>query len=174
MGDVSSSPSPLAGEGWARSEAVGGRGVGDVYRPKESTPSEEVMLDRAKRMRSKPTEAEAKLWSILRAKRLAGYKFREQVRIDDRYIVDFICFSERLIVEADGSQHAENTYDEKRDAYLEAQGFRILRFWNNDILNNIEGVATAILAALEYPSPTASRQQAAKTSYPLPQGERNR
>jgi very-short-patch-repair endonuclease len=114
----------------------------------------------AKRMRRAPTDAERKLWSILRAKRLAGWKFKRQEQID-LYIVDFVCFGSRLIVEADGSQHAESTADAQRDAYLSSQGFQVLRFWNNEILTNPDGVATAILAALETPLPD-----------PLPQGER--
>ena len=88
------------------------------------------------------------MWRVLRAKRLEGWKFRRQVKID-HYIVDFICFERCLIVEADGSQHAENAYDQARDAYLDVQGFRVLRFWNNDVLANPEGTLTAILAALE-------------------------
>jgi very-short-patch-repair endonuclease len=107
-------------------------------------------------MRHEPTDAERKLWSILRAKRLAGWKFKRQQPID-RYIVDFVCFEARLIVEADGGQHAENNNDAVRDAFLAEQGFRVLRYWNNDILTNLEGVATAILAALEAPlSPNPS------------------
>lgn len=135
------SPSPLAGEGL-------GRGV-------------TTLQARARAMRSNPTDAERALWQIVRAKRLAAFKFKRQVPIE-RYIVDFVCLRERLIVEADGSQHAESAYDTARDAWLKAQGFRILRFWNNDILNNPEGVATAVLAALNNPSPPT----------PLPQGER--
>ena len=106
-------------------------------------------------MRSDPTDAERRLWTILRAKRLAGYKFKRQVPID-HYIADFVCLRHSLIVEADGGQHGEDV-DRRRDAYLKAQGFRILRFWNNDILTNEQGVAEAILNAL---SPT-----------PLPPGE---
>jgi very-short-patch-repair endonuclease len=102
-------------------------------------------------MRTAPTDAERRLWQILRAKRLDGYKWKRQLPID-RFIVDFACLRHRLIVEADGSQHGEEV-DGRRDAYLRAQGFRILRFWNNDILTNEEGVAGAILAALEDPSP---------------------
>ena len=113
------------------------------------------LLPLAKRMRREPTDAERKLWSILRAKRLAGWKFKRQEQID-RYIVDFVCFGARLIVEADGSQHAESAADAQRDAYLFAQGFNVLRFWNNDILTNPDGVATAILAALETPLPNPS------------------
>jgi very-short-patch-repair endonuclease len=102
---------------------------------------------------------------------LAGWKFKRQVPIG-RYIVDFVCFAEKLIIEADGSQHVESEGDERRTRWLEIEGFRVLRFWNNDILTNPEGTATAILAALQSPSPTSARQQAAKPSYPLPQGER--
>ncbi|HTN15738.1 MAG TPA: DUF559 domain-containing protein [Sphingomonadaceae bacterium] len=109
-------------------------------------------------MRREPTDAERKLWLLLRAKRLQGWKFRRQQQIG-RYIADFICFEARLIVEADGSQHVESTADRVRDDYLAGQGFRLLRLWNNDILTNPEGVATAILAALEppLPNPTPAR-----------------
>jgi very-short-patch-repair endonuclease len=99
-------------------------------------------------MRSEPTEAERALWHLLRGKRFSGHKFKRQVPID-RYIVDFVCFAHRLIIEADGSQHAENDYDAERDAYLVEQRFRVIRFWNNDILLNIEGVSEAIWAALQ-------------------------
>lgn len=99
-------------------------------------------------MRKAPTEAERALWHILRAKRLSGWKWKRQQKLGG-YIPDFVCFGARLIVEADGSQHADSDYDAVRDAWLKSQGFRLLRFWNNDILNNPEGVATAILAALE-------------------------
>jgi very-short-patch-repair endonuclease len=103
-------------------------------------------------MRSEPTPAEHRLWQILRAKRLAGYKFKRQLPIDC-YIVDFVCLARRLIVEADGGQHNDNASDLKRDAHLTAQGFRVLRFWNNDIFENQEGVLTSILYALQAPLP---------------------
>lgn len=92
---------------------------------------------------------------MVRGKRLGGHKFKRQEQIGD-YIVDFVCFGARLIVEADGSQHADNAADDKRTDWLETEGFRILRFWNTDILTNSEGVAMAILAALEPPSPNPS------------------
>ncbi|WP_298018891.1 DUF559 domain-containing protein [uncultured Parasphingopyxis sp.] len=160
MYDREASPSPLAGEGGARArQRVGGRG--------------DELRERAKQMRCNPTDAERRVWSLLRAKRLAEFKFKRQVVID-RYIVDFVNFRHRVIIEADGSQHAESTYDTERDAYLRVQGFAVLRFWNNEILNNPNGVAEAILAALvRVPSPTATRQQAAKSPFPLPQGERS-
>ncbi len=107
-------------------------------------------------MRSAPTDAEHRLWQILRAKRLSDYKFKRQVPIDS-YIVDFVCLRERLIVEADGGQHGAEA-DGVRDRYLRAQGFRILRFWNNDILGNEDGVTVSILAALSpLPNPSPAR-----------------
>ncbi len=156
-------PSPPAGEGGARAGGVGGRG-GGAYTPDHQLHArQKLMTERTKSMRREPTEAEKCLWSILRSKRLAGSKWRNQVNFEDRYIADFVCFQYRLIVEADGGQHSENRYDEQRDRWFAEQGFRILRFWNNDILSNLEGVATMILDALETnPSPQT----------PLPQGER--
>jgi very-short-patch-repair endonuclease len=129
-----------------------GRGVGGDSRQKTLADLQQrrtLQLARAKHMRSNPTEAEARLWSILRAKRLGELKWRHQVVFDDRYIADFVCFEHRLIIEADGCQHSENPQDALRDAWLAQQGFRILRFWNNDILADGESVATAILAAIE-------------------------
>ena len=140
---LSTNSSPLAGEEGARPAGGGRRG------------GKHDLSALAKRMRSTPTDAERKLWSLLRAKRLANWKFRRQEQIGD-YVVDFVCFKARLIVEADGSQHAENAADAARDAYLSAQGFRVLRFWNNDILTRSDGVATALLAALETPLPNPS------------------
>jgi very-short-patch-repair endonuclease len=106
-------------------------------------------------MRSEPTNAEHRLWQMLRAKRLEGYKFKRQVPVDG-YIVDFACLQHRLVVEADGGQHSENKGDELRDARLMAEGFRILRFWNNDIFNNEQGVLATILTALQTPLPNPS------------------
>ena len=137
------SSSPLAGEEGARRAAVGRRG------------GQRDLLPLAKRMRREPTEAERRLWAILRGRRMGGAKFKRQEQIGD-YIVDFVCFSEKLIVEADGSQHIESRADEVRDAYLKANGFRVLRFWNNDILANSDAVAEAILAALQPPLPNPS------------------
>jgi very-short-patch-repair endonuclease len=108
-------------------------------------------------MRSEPTPAEHRLWQILRAKRLAGYKFKRQLPIDG-YIVDFACPARRLIVEADGGQHNESAADARRDASLRAQGFRVLRFWNDDIFQNEEGVLTSIVDALQAPLPARPRR----------------
>ncbi len=135
--------SPLAGEEGARRAAVGRRG------------GTHDLLPLAKRMRREPTEAEAKLWSMLRGQRLCGLKFKRQEQLGD-YIVDFVCFSERLIVEADGGQHAENAGDAVRDAWLKAQGFRVLRFWNHDVLGNPDGVARVIAESAQAPLPNPS------------------
>ena len=110
-------------------------------------------------MRANPTDAEKRIWSLLRAKRMVGHKFRRQVVIDS-YIVDFVCFHHRLIIEVDGGQHSENDYDERRDAYLRRQGFRVSRFWNNDVLGNTEGVGAAILEALASPLPPNAARRA--------------
>ncbi len=98
-------------------------------------------LSLAKTMRRRPTDAETALWRILRDRRLSTLKFRRQAPIAP-YIADFVCFEHRMIIEADGSQHAESLRDEKRDAFLASQGFVVLRFWNGDILNNPRMIAS--------------------------------
>ena len=103
--------------------------------------------ERARRLRTRPTEAERKLWSVLRSRQLDGFRFRRQAPIG-RFIVDFVCLERKLVVEADGGQHAESLADDARTAWLESQGFRVIRFWNNDVLANIDGVADTIRRAL--------------------------
>jgi very-short-patch-repair endonuclease len=106
-----------------------------------------MLLARARWMRAHPTEAERRLWTILRDRRLAAFKFRRQ-QIIYPYIVDFICLEHRLIVEADGSQHADSKDDARRDAFLGNQGFRLLRFWNNQVLGEADVAAEVIFSAL--------------------------
>ena len=92
------------------------------------------------------TKEEVKLWNILRAKRFYGYKFKRQALIGE-YIVDFLCPEKKLIIEIDGGQHniEENiNRDEIRTTYLEQNGFKVIRFWNNEIWNNIDGVCEQI------------------------------
>ena len=102
----------------------------------------------ARRMRSAMTEAELKLWNEVRAHRLMGLSFRRQVPIG-RYIVDFACPEHRLVVEIDGSQHAaEQAHDLARTAYLEAQGWQVVRFWNEDVLKDLDNVCTHILRVI--------------------------
>jgi primosomal protein N' (replication factor Y) len=104
----------------------------------------------ARHLRQNHTDAELLLWWALRDRRLEGFKFRRQHPIPP-YIADFACKKHKLIIEADGSQHLDNAADERRTAFLTAEGWRVLRFWNNDILTNTEGVIIAVLAALESP-----------------------
>ncbi|MCQ2754519.1 MAG: DUF559 domain-containing protein [bacterium] len=103
-------------------------------------------INLAKNMRSNMTKQEVKLWNIVRAKKLLGYKFKRQVLIGE-YIVDFLCEEKKLIIEIDGGQHNEIDnifYDKNRTIYLEKQGYKVLRFWNNEIWDNIEGVIEVI------------------------------
>ena len=103
----------------------------------------------ARELRNNPTDAERRLWQELKRRQIAGVKFRRQQPIGP-FIVDFVCFERRVIVEVDGGQHAEQLHqDEQRTRWLEAQGYRVLRFWNNDVLANTEDVAQAILDEVE-------------------------
>ena len=110
-------------------------------------PIAKYRLRHAKAMRHIATDAEKKLWRLLRSRQLDAVKFRRQVPIVD-YIVDFACHERRLIIEVDGGQHADNAMDAERDRRLVAAGYRVLRFWNNDVLRNPDGVLEAILAEL--------------------------
>jgi len=106
----------------------------------------------ARKLRAAQTDAETRLWFYLRGRRFAGHKFRRQYPVGP-YIVDFICLQQSLVIEVDGGQHAERIHeDAKRTAYLESQGLRVLRFWNNDVLGNMEGVLLTIRGSLSKPS----------------------
>ena len=100
---------------------------------------------RARAMRGALTDAELRFWRLLRDRRLSGLKFRRQVPVGP-YIVDFLCVGAKLIIEADGLQHAETRRDNVRDAYRASQGWKVLRFWNNEVFLNREGVLETILA----------------------------
>lgn len=109
-----------------------------------------VLLARSRHMRSEPTDAENKLWVRLRRNAL-GVKFKRQYVVRG-YIVDFGCPERQLIIEVDGGQHAETrAYDERRSSVLAKDGFRVLRFWNTDVLENIDGVLESIMQALQQP-----------------------
>ena len=99
----------------------------------------------ARNLRKSQTDAENLLWQHLRRNQLAGLSFRRQHPVG-RYIVDFVCLEKRLILEIDGGQHAiEQENDEERTNWLMSEGYRLLRFWNNDVLKNLEGVLETIL-----------------------------
>jgi len=122
----------------------------------------------AKRLRRDQTDAERVLWFRLRDRRLGGWKFKREVPID-RFVVDFCCADARVIIEVDGGQHAERApQDESRTKILEAMGYLVLRFWNNDVMTNPDGVFETIATTLdqfrsEPPHPD-----------PLPYGEREK
>ena len=113
---------------------------------------------RARELRTAPTDAESLLWSHLRDRRLAGFKFRRQRAIGP-YFADFACLEAMLVVELDGGQHAQAAaYDEDRTRFMQHRGFRVLRFWNNDVLMHTSTVLEQILDACQHPHP-----------HPLPQ-----
>jgi very-short-patch-repair endonuclease len=133
-------PSPLRGEG---------QGEGEVIRkPPDSTPR-----DRARRLRRDQTEAERRLWTHLRDRRLNGTKFRRQHSIGP-FIADFCCTERGLVVELDGGQHASREEaDRRRTAFLMQRGYRVLRFRDNEVMENIEAVLQRIAEAVSDPHP---------------------
>jgi very-short-patch-repair endonuclease len=117
----------------------------------------------ARALRQQMSNPERRLWYLLRRKQIEGFRFRRQQPIGP-YIVDFVCLRERLVIELDGSSHTETQgYDEARTAWLKARGYCVLRFWNNDVMENQEGVIEKILEALHrgrcspLPSPPPER-----------------
>ncbi len=153
-----SSPPPLRGRSDREAVREGGtekpahRDVSPLHR------------SRAKNLRRTMTDAESRLWYALRAHRLDGLSFRRQTPIG-RYIVDFVCLDLRLIIELDGGQHTESKKDEVRDRWLKSKGYRVLRFWNSDVLKNRNAVLETILDAASKATPLPN---------PPPQGGRER
>ena len=174
VGRAPKNPSPLAGEDAARSaagEGLGGAvilgGVGSrgpspdrSLRSRSTSPArgegkgggsalaKPEMRRRARVLRINMTNAERKLWYALRDRRFAGFKFRRQVPLGP-FIADFVCFEERLVIEVDGGQHADSVQDRRRDRWFAANDFRVIRFWNNEVLSNLEGVMTVLAQALK-------------------------
>jgi very-short-patch-repair endonuclease len=109
-------------------------------------PTTKRIRDFAKKMRREPTDAEAKMWRLLRDRRFSRFKFRRQVPFQS-FILDFVCFEKRFVIEIDGSQHASSERDAAREAVLIA-GFRIARYWNNDVLQLPTAVLEDILVKL--------------------------
>jgi very-short-patch-repair endonuclease len=107
----------------------------------------------ARRLRRESTEAEKLLWSYLRRKSLFGFKFRRQEQIGD-YIVDFVCYEKKLIIELDGGHHNQDETkinDARRQIWLESQNFKVVRFWNNEVMKNIKGVLQKIKENIPFP-----------------------
>jgi very-short-patch-repair endonuclease len=131
------------------------------------------LLDNAKSLRRTQTKEEQKLWCHLRAHRFIGRKFKRQKPLG-QYVVDFVCLEEQLIIELDGGHHAENVeYDHKRDSWLRSEGFTVLRFWNNELMNEMEGVLERIRLELSHetfspsPSPTSGRGERSHDASPV-------
>ena len=108
----------------------------------------------ARELRENSTDAERSFWSRVRAHRLLGHKFKRQQPMGS-FIVDFVCLAAKLVVELDGGQHSIDDSDKIRDEWLRNEGFKVLRFWNNDVLSNIDGVIETMMKYLT-PSPQPS------------------
>ena len=146
--------------------------------PKPTWKISSKLRSNARTLRRNSTDAERILWSELRDHRLAGAGFRRQVPIDG-YIADFVCHAARLVIELDGGQHDwQQASDAMRTRRIEAAGYRVLRFWNHDVIGNLEGVLSEIQRALP-PTPDPSPQgggeprQRAKRAPRLSRKERN-
>jgi very-short-patch-repair endonuclease len=124
--------------------------------------------DLARELRKSMTEAERKLWGRLRGKQFGGFKFREQSPIG-RFIVDFVRFDRKVVVELDGDQHARSVEgDNARTQWLKSQGFRVLRFWKHDVLENLDTVMEAIWLALQMPPALALPHEEEPPTLTLP------
>jgi very-short-patch-repair endonuclease len=110
-------------------------------------PAAKRVRTHARNMGRDATDAEAAMWRLLRDRRFSRVKFRRQVPFQN-YILDFVCFERRLIIEIDGSQHLDSKLDERRDAVLASEGFEILRYWNNDVLQRRSSVLEDLFAKL--------------------------
>jgi very-short-patch-repair endonuclease len=131
-------------------------------------PRDPILLTRARRLRREETEAERKLWECLRARQIHGAKFRRQHPIG-KYIVDLCCPEHWLVVELDGGHHAEQVAaDQRRTAFLDRQGYRVLRFWDNEVLTQIDGVLERIAEAVR----ESQARPLTPHPGPLPGGER--
>jgi len=148
-----------------------GGGASDRKPSQRAAAKSAVMVGNARRMRREPTEAETALWRILRGRRFAGFKFRRQEPIGP-YIADFVCFEAKLIVEADGAQHADSTADVLRDNWFASQGFFVRRFWNGEIMTQREMVEDTLWHDLEGRKNPSSVSAAKPPSHLLPQGEK--
>ena len=112
----------------------------------------------ARNLRKKSTKAENLLWQNLRNRQLEGFKFRRQQPIG-KFIVDFVNFEKGIVIEIDGGQHALlKDKDKQRDTWLNNEGFKVLRFWNNDVFENLDGILQVIRKSLISPSPVPSHQ----------------
>ena len=151
-------PSPASRQRRSSPSPTGGEGREQLPR---SAPSTRTSFARA--LRKNMTDAERKLWFALRDRRFANFKFRRQVPTG-RFIADFICFERRVVIEVDGGQHLESQHDKERDLWFAGEGFVTLRYWNNDVLKNLEGVLTVILDVLHKQPPHPDRAERGRPS----------
>jgi very-short-patch-repair endonuclease len=114
--------------------------------------------DAARTLRRNATDVERIMWLVLRDRRLSGIKFRRQVPIGP-FVADFAAIEHRIVVELDGGQHADSVADARRDAFLTREGWRVLRFWNNDVMHNREGVLERIVQAALTPTLSRTRER---------------
>ena len=129
-------------------------------------PSVFTLKERARQLRREQTDAERKLWVRLRSRQLGGFKFRRQFVIGP-FITDFCCFEQRLVVELDGGQHADQIdADRRRSDFLLSRGYRVLSFWDNQVMENIDSVLEQILLALD-----KATSDSVPSPFPLPKGE---
>lgn len=140
--DLGSSP-PQSGGEVARAQPETERGIS--HTPPRRSPNH---IARARELRHGGNVAEAALWNELKAKKLGGHKFSGQVPLGP-YYADFICRQAKLVIELDGSQHVDNGYDKRRDEFMRANGYSVLRFWSGDVLKSIGAVCETILAVLD-------------------------
>jgi very-short-patch-repair endonuclease len=159
----SASPSPARGEG---KEAR----VPETCNTKVRIPIV-ATTSNARALRRSMTDAERKLWRVLRARQFAAAKFPRQEPIGP-YVADFVWYKQRLVIEVEGGQHAESKRDKIRDQWFERNGFRILRFWNNEVLNNLEGAAAVIHSALAICAAQTPTARGAEASAGAPQAAR--
>jgi len=158
---ANSSPPPLRGRSDREAVREGGQ------QPVHHRSMPDIRRARAKALRRDMTEAEKRLWYWLRAHRFQGVAFRRQTPIGP-FIVDFVSHECRLVIELDGGQHSGSKQDVRRDRWLRSKGYRVLRFWNSDLLKNRDGVLHAIFEAVAAKGPPSRRSRAAPAIDDLP------
>ena len=150
-----SAASPARAEAALQARMLGLASGFDQRLKEETMTRRSELLERARRMRADPTDAERRLWAYLRGRRMAGCRFLRQRPIG-RYIVDFYCPEARLVVEADGDHHAGCDHDRRRDALLRQLGLKVLRFSDHDILTRLDSVLQSVLDEVERRRPAPS------------------
>lgn len=156
-GDLSAGvPSPRGGEGGAK------------RRVRASRPA--TAIPRARKLRVEMTDAERRFWNLVRNRSFEGLKFVRQYPVGP-FIADFACRERMLVVELDGSQHAESTYDEKRSAFLNREGYSVLRFWNNEVLAELAGVHCLLQAVVSGYRPSPGWRYSPATLSPAGRGD---